>query len=181
MATGGYEFWASGQGLEYTLHPGDFPEGDQFRHFYTDRLFGQDVVDFGCGLGRMAELFSKRHYIGVDICPRAIAGAKAKMHGYEFHEIALGEKLEWGFTLFAHHVMVHIPDDHLPGVIASFTHKRVIITEHTGTKPGSAIREIEVYNRAFTAGGYRMHRVQFHKWGKVPEHTVMEFHRETSN
>ena len=46
----GAEFWASGRGLDLIEDPSEFPEGNLFKQHYTDLMFAQDVVDFGCGL-----------------------------------------------------------------------------------------------------------------------------------
>jgi SAM-dependent methyltransferase len=183
------EYWSSGRGLEATRGKNDFPEGDAFKRYFTDTLFGQDLVDFGCGLGRMAELFSKRRYIGVDICQRAISKALETMPGYEFHLIVPdGSPIEWGYALLANHVLVHVPDEQLSETIGRFTQRRVLVCEHTLDnlrKAGleaqigdmATVRQVEAYDRAFTPHGYTLHRIQYQKWGKMPEHTVMEFHR----
>lgn len=181
----GAEFWASGRGLDLIEDPSDFPEGNLFKQHYTDLMFAQDVVDFGCGKGRMAELFSKKRYLGVDICQPAIAAAREKMHGYRFEAIDNEAPIEFGFVLFAHDVMLHIPDDELYRTIGRFRQRRVIISECLGVdlrdKCKVFSREIEGYNRPFTAAGYRLARVQDKPWRAGRPITFLEFHQEHQN
>lgn len=58
-----------------------------------------DVLDLGCGTGRLAGLFSKRGYLGIDIDPKAINLAKKINRDYRFEvgdatELRLNRKFD---------------------------------------------------------------------------------------
>jgi SAM-dependent methyltransferase len=151
------------------------------RH-YTDLMFAQDVIDFGCGKGRMAELFGKKRYTGVDICAAAIDIAKQRMHGHRFEVIDNEAPIEGGYALFAHDVMLHIPDDDLYKTVGRFRQRRIIISECLGMdlRENHKVfsREIEGYERPFRAAGYRLVRVQFKPWRSGRDIAFLEFHQE---
>lgn len=182
-----FQYWQSGAGLGNLTPPGDtLPEGAVFGRLLQELTFGMDVVEFGCGNGRLAPNFSKLRYDGVDICPQAIDQAKALHPGYRFHTIDDMEMLDGGFALFAHTVMLHIPDDDLLPTMCRFTQKLVIISEIVGRNwrrdgdPPVFNREIREYDRWMTAAGYQLKRVPFipySRYGGV-DLAVMEFHRD---
>lgn len=183
-----FDYWSSGRGLgEITPLGNDFPEGPKFKIWFPDIFFAQDVVEFGCGVGRLAPYFSKRRYTGYDICPDAIEIARARNHGYQFEVIDDDVAIEGGHVGFAHNVLLHIPDDEIYRTIARFRQKRFIVTEVLGVDwrregdPPVFNREIEGYERPFVAAGYRLHRVQFHPTdyrpkGVAVDIAMLEFH-----
>lgn len=163
-----FEYWELGYGLGNLTPPGvRWPEGPWFKQDFTDRFFGQDVVEFGCGDGRLAELFGKRRYVGVDICPRAIAIAQHQAPGYTFVHVDGSSKIEGGHVLFAHCVMLHVPDEELSATVGRFTQRRIVISEVLGKNwrregnPPVFNRDIGDYEDAFSANGYGLKRVQF--------------------
>lgn len=186
-----FDYWASGEGMGNITPPGNpYPEGDLFMREFTDLLFAQDVVEFGCGPGRLAPFFSKRRYLGVDICPQAIALAQHDRPGYDFMLIDGKTKLEgWGHALFAHNVLMHVPDEELLDTIGLFSQKRIFVNEVLGhnwrrnENPPAFNREINDYDQAFRFHGYALKRVVFKKlerW-KASDFAVMEFHKENTN
>ncbi len=163
-------------------------EGPEFYRFLQDFMFGQDMVDFGCGEGRLAPFFSKQRYRGVDISPMAVANAQAANPGYAFNHCVTGEIIEGGYALLAHDVMRYIDPVRMPLVPGTFTQHRVVVSEPMGYRypAGSEVffRELEAYERAFRAVKYRLHRVLMKSTdladdrGKPIEITVLEFHRQ---
>lgn len=181
------EFWRSGRGLQDITPRGvPWPEGPEFKIKLPDMLFAQDVVEFGCGIGRLAPLFSKRRYLGVDICPQAIEIARRQNHGYEFLPIAPGQKITGGHAIFAHSVMMHVPDEELVATIGQFTQKRVLVSEvlgknwRRGGNPPVFNRDIGDYQDAFGANGYQMMFVRFVPSEHYPgtDLAILEFHRQ---
>lgn len=195
-----FEYWASGAGLSAMTPPNnEWPEGEPFKRWLVDEFFGQDVVEFGCGTGRLAQFFSKRRYVGLDICARAIDIARADNRGYDFflldpgQPITASERTE--HVAFAHSTLLHIPDGNLQAVVDRFRQKRVIVSEILGIEWYNGLagvapifgREIEGYERPFRKAGYRLHRVQFKPMenyrplGRRVDRTILEFHKETTN
>lgn len=187
-----YQYWESGEGLAHITPPGNWwPEGEEFKIYYPDIFFGQDVVEFGCGVGRLAPFFSKLRYRGVDISPKALAIAAKENPGYRFDLIDATGPIEGGYVLFAHNVLMHIPDDDLLGTVQRFTQSRIIVSEVLGRswrRPGNPPvfnREIEEYERPFRASGYRLHRVMpkmagnyRDAQGNAVEFFILEFHKQ---
>jgi SAM-dependent methyltransferase len=194
-----FDYWADGHGLGNITPPGNpWPEGEKFKLYYPDLFFGQDVIEFGCGVGRLAPFFSKKRYVGIDICASAITQARMHNRGYEFYYdngegpiTVRPERVE--HVAFAHNVMMHIPDEALPGTIGRFVQKRIIISEVLGRNwrregdPPVFNREIEEYERAGRAVGYRLHSVKFkpgenyRRAGKMVDFGIMEFHRDATS
>lgn len=181
-----YHFWANNWTLEHLMMPGENIEGDDFKRYLTDLTFGQDVIDFGCGAGRMADIFSKRRYLGVDINPMAIAAASAAFPRHEFATIDATSPIEGGHLLFALHTLLHVPDNDLQGVIGRFRQRRVIVIEHLVNEVPRGIddqralytRSESQYAAAFDAVGYRLHRVQIRTFSRMSPIAMLEFHRK---
>lgn len=181
-----FEYWQSGGGLGSLSPAGESPEGPEFARAIQETLFGLDIVEFGCGNGRLAPFFSKRRYVGFDICPRAVEQAKVLHPGYDFW-VCGGEKLiNGGYALFAHTVMLHVPDELLVPTLQRFTQKLVVISEIVGRNwrrdgdPPVFNREIMEYDAAMREAGYTLKRVPFvpySRYGGV-DLAMMEFHRD---
>lgn len=181
------DYWKSGEGLPHITPPGNpTPESPQWAELLQSLLFGQDVIEFGCGTGRLAPLFSKRRYVGVDICEKAIEQAKAAHHGYEFRLVDETAPIEGGFALFAHTVLLHVPDDELSATIGRFRQKHVVVSEMLGTKwrragnPPVFNRGIMDYEAAFRTAGYSLKRVLFAPYPHYEGEDVgvLQFHHD---
>lgn len=182
-----FEYWQSGAGLAHITPPSSpNPEGAAFGPLMTELFFGQDMVEFGCGTGRLAPLFSKRRYRGVDICEAAIVAAQATKPGYRFEMIDGISPIEGGFGLLAHTVMLHVPDEDLIPTIRRFAQRHVVVSEIPGKQwrrdgnPPVFNRGIMDYEEAFRLCGYKLSRVMFVPYPHY-ENTdlaVMQFHKE---
>lgn len=164
-----------------------YPEGESFMRWFTGKFFGMDVVDFGCGAGRLAPFFSKNHYVGWDPSTDRISEARQANPGYVFNRLDPGRRVEGGYAAFAYDVLLHVPDDEISGVVQQFTQKLVTVSEVLGRplRAGAVFnREIEEYERPFRAAGYRLHRVQFKMAEALrnaagqAEIAVLEFHKQ---
>jgi len=153
------DYWASGQGLGNITPRGlKWPEGEGFPVFLANEFPCLRVVEFGCGVGRLAGCFDHEMYVGVDICPDAIAIARRDNPGHVFKMLDGG--LPAGDVLLCHTVLLHIPDDELPATLEQFHHDTVVVSEILGRhwrrdgNPPVFNREQDDYRDAFLAAGY---------------------------
>lgn len=187
------EYWRDGHGLGNITPAGnDQPETEEFLKELQNVCFGQDVMEFGCGVGRLAPFFSKKHYLGVDISPAAIEIAKKTHHGYKFEVDANDFNLvtispfTYGHVAIAHTVLLHIPDDLIQATVDRFRQRRVIVSEILGRNwrrdgnPPVFNREIHEYDEIFLQAGYRMHRSKWFEYPHYPDTDIAmtEYHRK---
>lgn len=131
MFSAALEYWVSGEGLEHITPPGDeWPEGEAFFDAISQLCAGKTVLDFGCGIGRLAPLFAPQLYRGVDVCAPAVAAARGRNPEYRF-EVVNGQLPQADVTL-AHTVLLHVPDDEIENLVGSFASPVVIISEILG-------------------------------------------------
>lgn len=180
------EYWRSGRGLSNITPAGkQWPEGEGFAGFLAGLVGPSAVIEFGCGIGRLAGCFEPQRYFGVDICPRAveIAGQTHPDHSFALLE-ELGELPLSADVTLAHTVLLHVSDEALNAVIARFESPRVIVSEILGRhwrrtgNPPVFNREMSDYEAAF-APRYRL--AMRHAW-PYPHYrdtslTVMEFEK----
>ncbi len=157
------EYWTSGRGLGHITPRGKaWPEGETFAGFLADLLAGERVIEFGCGIGRLAGCFPASRYIGLDICPQALALARHRFGGHRFELISRDDPLPEGDAILAHTVLLHIPDDELPGTVRRFSAPRVIVSEILGRRwrragdPPVFNREEADYTAVFADAGYAL-------------------------
>lgn len=151
-----FDYWASGSGLENITPRGKaWPEGDDFSAFLAEVVGDVTVVEFGCGIGRLAGIFDPRRYLGLDICPAALMRARAARPEYEFVEIDDEVVLPSRAVTLVHTVLLHVPDECLERTIGRFASERVIVSEilgrhwRRGGNPPVFNREIGDYEAAF--------------------------------
>lgn len=182
-----YEYWASGDGLTNVTPPSNGnPESAQFFEILTRKLFLQSVVEFGCGTGRLAKYFDPNLYLGVDICSAAVKYARFSNPLHKFKTlVSATEVVTSPNAIFAHTVMLHIPDESLEMTCCNFDAPMVVISEVLGRNwrrdgnPPVFNREINDYDRAMKFAGYKLQRVEHAPYPhyKDTDLAVMEFHR----
>lgn len=178
------EYWRSGAGLAHITPPSNrSPEGDGFAEVLTGLIGDDSVLDYGCGVGRLAGLFGDDRYTGIDICPDAIERAR------------LAHPKHWFFSDYEarppadvtllHTVLLHVPDgDPLHVLIGRLSSKRIIVSEILGRtwrrsgEPPVFNREAEDYVAAF-APRYALHRAIEHPYPHyaATNLTMLEFVR----
>ena len=94
-----------------------------------DKMVIGDLLEVGCGPGRLCSLFSPAKYKGVDINKYWIEKAKEAHPEYEFEVIAPFQKLEHYPTVLLHTVLLHIPDHLLQLFLDTLKYERLIVTE----------------------------------------------------
>ncbi len=177
------EFWRTGVGLN-NITPKDNPEpeGAGFGKFLVKSCGPGRVLDFGCGVGRLAKYFEPVRYHGVDICGAAIDIATTAEPAHSFS--LLGHDLPKADVTLAHTVLLHVPDDEIAVVIARFNSPRVVVSEILGRRwrregdPPVFNREKRDYQDLFRPA-YRFTRSRplryRHYWNT--DLTVMQFAR----
>jgi len=84
------------------------------------------VCDIGCGSGRLAGIFNKEKYIGIDINAQAIHAARKRNPSYIFNGIDWEDEYPSADTYLFHNVLLHIPDDSIDAVIHRLKNKVVV-------------------------------------------------------
>ena len=141
----------------------EWPEGEYFSSLLSGFLHGDRVVEIGCGPGRLAKCFPPETYVGLDICPQAVELARERHPQHDFRVIDWSEPLPEGDTALFHTVLLHVPDEALPAMLAKLGgFQRVVVGEILGRKwrrPGNPPvfnREIEEYSTAFQDAGFAL-------------------------
>lgn len=136
------EYWENNKTLEHITPAGiEWPEADLPESLL--RACKGSVFEFGCGYGRLAQLFTPKQYTGYDINPAALAEARRRLPEHQF-----GAEWAGADTFIAYTVFLHIPDDEIRGVIeqAKANYDRIVIGEIMGRqwrRPGNP----PVFNR----------------------------------
>lgn len=125
-----FEHWRT-KGLDFIVPPGgDNPEGFDVGDVLTALIPG-DVLEIGCGTGRIAKHFDPYKYHGVDINPAAlaVAGAALPLHAFSYWDgVSMLPKAR---TALLYTVALHVPDDLIEALIrrAAEAAPRVIVAE----------------------------------------------------
>lgn len=181
-----FHYWASGAGLsQVTPHDLPLPEGQDFPEFLKSAVGGRNVVEFGCGPGRLAGFFDPARYLGVDICAAALERAAQERPQHQFKLIDDVDNLPSADVVLCHTVMLHIPDELLAKTIGRLASDAVIISEILGRKwrrdgePPVFNREAMEYALAFGQFGYVLasHVERPYPYYRDTNLTVMEFRR----
>lgn len=134
-----------------------WPEGEDFPAWIGARV-GSDgrLVDFGCGIGRLAGGFAPGRYLGLDISPMAVAAARAAWPDHRFETMLPGEVVPEAEVALCHTVLLHVDDVALAATVASLAAcRRVVVCEILGRRwrrdglPPVFNREVEDYQAAF--------------------------------
>lgn len=153
------EYWRSGAGLSNITPQGkQWPEGEGFGTFLVGLIGDASVLEFGCGVGRLAGLFAPERYTGIDICPEAIERAQS---AHPAHRFTLDGELPAADVTLLHTVLLHVPDGELGKLISRLSSPRVLVSEILGRHwrrsgdPPVFNREAEEYGAVF-APSYRL-------------------------
>lgn len=178
------EYWRSGVGIAHITPPGNrSPEGDGFDEVLRDLVGNGVVLDFGCGVGRLAKVFEPDRYLGVDICADAVDIARQMLPWHRFKVLAEGDALPRADVTLIHTVLLHVPDgDPLHALIGRLSSERVVVSEimgrqwRRGGEPPVFNREATEYGAAF-APAYRLNRIVAHSYPhyRGAELSMMEF------
>lgn len=142
------DYWKNNSKLEHITPPGErFPEVGLFEKL--SQVCVGSVFEFGCGDGRISQVFYPDKYHGYDINPHAIKSAKEAYKNYSFSD-------DWkpADTFLSYTVLLHVGDAEIMEVIKKAKdYNRIVIGEITGRKwrrggnPPVFNREIDEYER----------------------------------
>jgi SAM-dependent methyltransferase len=180
-----FDYWASGRGLGNITPQGKaWPEGDAFPSYLRRIVGARKVLEFGCGVGRLAALFAPDRYVGIDISVDALARAHATLPEHRFALVGRDGLLPPADVTLAHTVLLHVPDEDLPVTLARFESPALIVSEildrgwRREGDPPVFNREIDDYVAAL-AGRYRLclaHRMPYPHYPNT-DLTIAEFVR----
>ena len=96
------------------------------------------VIDYGCGVGRLASSFGIDQYRGVDINRDRVQTARIGNAGYTFDAIDGHRDLRGSDcgSLIVDNVLIHVPDDEIEDMIETFClcARAIVQCEHFGRK-----------------------------------------------
>jgi SAM-dependent methyltransferase len=138
----------------------EYPEGMQAIEALQDVIGDGELLEVGCGRGRLAPLFMPEDYNGIDVCAAAIDAAKQFSPGYRFDLVIGDEELPFTATKLCYTVLLHVPDDDLGAMVSrlAWSSERVVVAEILGRhwrRDGPP----PVFNRELTE--YRDHFARF--------------------
>ncbi|UDF28478.1 UNVERIFIED_ORG: class I SAM-dependent methyltransferase [Roseateles sp. XES5] len=110
----------------------DFPEGFDIASVLRDAVSGHwPLLEIGCGVGRIASLFSPTEYIGVDINPNAVLQARRSLVDHNIRIFDDGYAYPPAPCAMFYTVLLHVSDEALPIVLEEAVkgRKRFIISE----------------------------------------------------
>lgn len=149
------DFWRR-EGLRHLTPAGkDNPEGWDVWGFLRELAEG-DVVEIGCGAGRLCRAFDPEEYLGTDVNKHAIEVARKRHPQYRFAPY----ERQSADTAILYTVLLHVSDDELGGLISGIRARRVVVAEIMGRRwrrpgnPPAFNREAEEYRQAFSRAGF---------------------------
>jgi SAM-dependent methyltransferase len=178
------DWWASGAGIaDLTPRGATWPEGIGFADDLHALARSGHVLELGCGAGRLAGFFRPSAYVGVDVCAAALDRAARSHPNHVFALVDTQTALPSADVTLAHTVLLHVPDEDLPGLIGRIRSPRVVVSEILGRhwrrtgNPPVFNREADDYAAAFAAAGFAEHARwtrHYNRYGGV-DLSLMEF------
>lgn len=180
------EYWKRNANLESITPSGErFPEGFDVISMLKMCIPEGEVLDFGCGDGRMVPAFEPYRYTGVDINPHALKACAAKHPNHVFRPDT--DMLPRVAVALCYTVLLHVPDDEIHKVTARLAAaaRRVIVVEIMGRgwrrqgNPPVFNREAEEYESLFNGEGMKLSAkvsMPYDRYGGVPIE-FLEFRR----
>lgn len=174
-------FWID-EGLRHIIPNvgSEFPEGfdvsDLLRKSLDHYL---PVLEVGCGVGRIAQLFAASEYIGVDINPHALIAARQANPQHQFRIGDVGLCFPKAPAAMVYTVLLHIADSDIVAFLAAVAEgrERVVIAElmdsrwrRTGNPPVFN-RDPETYidmMRRLGFGLTKFYKVEYERYAQAP-------------
>jgi SAM-dependent methyltransferase len=110
----------------------EYPEGFDVGAALREAIGGKyPVLEVGCGVGRIATLFSKDEYTGVDINPAAIAHARRVLPNHRLRLTDHGIEYPEAPTAMVYTVLLHVSDVAILPLLKEMSkgRERVVIAE----------------------------------------------------
>lgn len=140
----------------------------------------KNVLDFGCGYGRLCHAFDPDSYLGVDLNPHAIDAARKSCPEYTFKEINLDSTFDKTDLILAYTVFLHLDDDILSEILGRLRKscsKTLIVGEILGREwrrpglPPVFNRDLSDYQILLSRCGFTFieeHRRSYQRYAKMP-------------
>jgi SAM-dependent methyltransferase len=143
----------------------EFPEGFDVGNTLR-RAIGSHfpTLEIGCGVGRIASLFSPQEYIGVDVNPVSLTLARAKLPEHALRIFDQGYRYPAAPSAFFYTVLLHVSDQAVEKLLAQAVvgRRRLIIAEimdrrwRRGGSPPVFNRDPEDYLLMMMKLGFRL-------------------------
>jgi SAM-dependent methyltransferase len=189
-----YNFWKNHSLANIKPQTGEeYPEGwDVVEFFKNFRKYG-NIIEVGCGYGRLCRAFDSEHYLGIDISYDAVRQARKMFPNYKFDHIIEQEvdhMYRYSDTKLLYTVLLHQSDEDIESIIEKLcqSSKTIIVAEVTGRdwrrkgNPPVFNREVSEYEVLFTNHGRGLTQVikkpyeRYKDWDKNnTDLTVMVF------
>ena len=171
---------------------GEFPEGWDVRPFIWEMLkphLVRQMVEVGCGYGRLCQAIPTDYYLGVDINPEAISTAKINHPSYEFQQIGFNDDYIQADAILAYTVLLHIDDETIGSMLERMCQASdvILIAEilgrqrwRRGGNPPVFNRDLQDYQKLMQNNGYQLARCEGKPYLHYPdtEITFMKFIRQ---
>lgn len=144
-------FWID-DGLASILPPGDNPAGFDELELLSEvyRLSrATDVVELGCGYGRLAGAFAPERYLGLDVNPAAIEKARTFAPRHRFRLIDFDAALPAADLCLAYTVLLHVDDRNIRDLARRITASfgKLLIVEILGRRGRDGRSSVPNYRR----------------------------------
>lgn len=143
----------------------EFPEGFDVGAALRESIGGMyPILEVGCGVGRVASLFSESEYLGVDINPSAIAHARRMLPNHRVRLTDHGIQYPDAPTALVYTVLLHVSDVAVVPLLKEIARgrERVVLAELMDTRwrrdgdPPVFNRNPEDYILMMAALGFRL-------------------------
>jgi SAM-dependent methyltransferase len=192
-----YNFWKNHSLANIKPKVGEeWPEGwdvtEFFRNFMTEEEYGQ-VIEIGCGYGRLCTAFNKDKYLGLDISYDALRRATKIFPNYKFkliEEEDLNNLYQYSNTKFLYTVLLHQTDEDIEDMVKNLcmTSDTIIVAEIMGRdwrrqgNPPVFNREVGEYEALFSEYDKGLSKIvkrpytRYKDWPKIDtDITIMVF------
>jgi len=156
------DFWKNDDFKNITPRGKEFPEGWDVRELLTTLVKDEDIIEVGCGYGRLVEAFIPEQYLGVDINPNGVIEAGKRNPAYTFEDFNVTDELPKSTWLMFYTVLLHVNDDDILSYLKSVTNNtnKVLVAEILGRdwRGGFAYafnREESEYTNFFEECGFK--------------------------
>lgn len=110
----------------------------------SDDIGYSNVIDFGCGHGRLCESFHPDRYLGIDADQKAIDVARSKFLDYRFDHV--GQNPRFADIYLAYSVFLKMNDTKLHEALKNIRCKWLILAESLGDQWKQS-KSVPIYSR----------------------------------
>ena len=170
------EFWSKEASKHitpvYKASPEGFDPVLKIKKFLSDVEY-KEVIDFGCGYGRLSNAFPSDRYNGVDFSEEMLTIARKNNPDKTYKEVDSESDLPFGDLFFAYTVLLHNPDEEVLNIIKrarSVGCNKFVVCEILGHEwrragvPPVYNRTRAEYVHLFASLGFHLHKCEVHPY-----------------